>query len=273
MSVKKALATLPLVLNACGGDGDSDPEYTPNEPGKGIWNGGFSAEPISVSGASGAVPSEELAKIDFVGLGVFTSSGRAFFYNVDQDILFANDLPGVTTVSSTHNLVYAPNIYTAGNVAGSVTFDGNPNISTSITGQYSGSISGHYGMNFDQQYFQAADLSRFTGQWTYTSPVGVWTLDFECVDPVCDNPGGFGIQTDGTSSCSGRGGLSIIGSGSKNEYDVSIVLEQCALDFDGNYYGAAAVIDGTASNNTLLIGFTNSNDVGDHGFFLKPVKN
>jgi len=273
MSVKKALAALPLVLNACGGgEGDDSPDYTPNDPGKGIWKGGFSAEPISVSGASGAVPSAELAKITAAGLGLFTSSGRAFFYNELDDVLFANDLPGVTTTGSTHNLVYAPNIYTAGNSTGSVTFDGNPNISTSITGQYSGPITGHYGMNFDQKYFQAANFSHFTGIWTYTSPVGVWTLDFDC--PSCTNDGVFSISTDGSSSCTGLGGLSKIDAGSKNEYDVSINLTSCATTgFVDVYYGAAALIDGTSANNTLLIGFTNSTNGGDHGFFLKPVKN
>ena len=273
MSVKKALATLPLVLNACGGgDGDSDPDYTPNEPGKGIWEGGFSAEAISVSGASGAVPQSELDKIDQAGLGLFTSSGRAFFYNEDADVLFADDEPGVVTIGSTHNLVYAPSIYSVGNRTGSVTFDGNPNISTSITGQYSGPITGHYGMNFDQKYFQAANLSQFSGQWTYTSPVGVWTLDFNC--PTCSTAGVFSISTDGSSSCTGLGGLSIIGAGSKNEYDVSINLQSCGnTNFTDVYYGAAAVIDGAVANNTLMLGFTNSTNGGDQGFFLKAVKN
>jgi len=273
MSVKKALAALPLVLNACGGgDGDDTPDYTPNEPGQGIWKGGFSAEPISTSGASGAVPSEELAKIDADGLGVFTSSGRAFFYDELNDVLFGNDLPGVITTGSTHNLVYAPTIYTAGNSTGSVTFDGNPNISTSITGQYSGSITGHYGMNFNQKYFQAASFSHFTGIWTYTSPVGVWTLDFDC--PTCSSDGVFSISTDGSSSCTGLGGLSKIGDGSKNEYNVSINLTVCLnTSFVDVYYGAASLVDGAGTNDTLLIGFTNSSNGGNHGFFLKPVKN
>jgi len=277
MSVKKALATLPLILNACGGgDGDNTPDYTPNEPGQGIWKGGFNAEPISISGASGAVPSDELANIDEVGLGVFTSgtgtnNNRAFFYNEDADMLFANDEPGVTTIGSTHNLVYAPDIYQAGNRTGSVVFDGNPNISTSITGQYGDVPTGHYGMNFNQKYFQAANPSQFTGVWSYSSTVGVWTLDFECADSRCANPGVFGIVTDSTSSCAGIGGLSIIGDGSKNEYNVSVVLETCGnTSFNGNYHGVAAVIDGAETNNTLLIGFTDS---ADHGFFLKPVKN
>lgn len=281
MSVKKALATLPLVLNACGGgNGDSDPGYTPNEPGQGIWKGGFSAgDPISVSGASGAVPSEELAKIDEAGLGVFTSSTsannrRAFFYNEDADILFAFDEPGVIDSGSAYNLVYTPYTYTAGINTGSVNFEGNPNISTSITGQTTGTTNTYYGMNFDSQYFEAADLGQFTGQWTYSSAVGVWTLDFECADTACNTAGVFGIVTDGTSSCTGLGGLSTIGDGSKNEYLVSIQLSGCGTAaFNDNYYGVASVIDGTAPNNTILMGFTNSSNGGTHGFFLKAVKN
>jgi len=269
MSIKKALATLPLVLNACGGgDGDSDPDYTPNEPGKGIWKGGFSAGAISVSGASGAVPQSELDNIDQVGLGLFTSNGRAFFYNEDADVLFANDEPGILDSGSSYNLVYAPDIYTAGNKSGTVTFDGNPNISTSITGQYSGPINGYYGMNFDQKYFQAASFSHFTGSWSFATPsVGVWTLDFgSSVDGL------FTIMSDGSSSCSGNGGLFKIGDGSKNEYDVIIQLTSCTnSNFDGNYYGAAALTDGVASNDTIIMGFV-KND-GNRAFFLKPAKN
>jgi len=273
MSVKRALATLPLVLNSCGGsDGDSGPDYTPNEPGKGIWEGGFSAGAISVSGASGAVPQSELDNIDQAGLGLFTSSGRAFFYNQDADVLFANDDPGILQSGSTYNLVYAPDTYTAGNKSGTVTFDGNPNISTSITGQYGPAPTGYYGMNFNQEYFEAANLSQFTGVWTYTSPVGVWTLDFECVDTLCNNPGVFGITTDGSSSCTGLGGLTVIGDGSKNEYDLSIQLSGCQnSNFDGNYYGATALIDGATANNTIIMGFV-KND-GNRAFFLKAVKN
>jgi len=265
MSVKKALATLPLVLNSCGGgDGDSGPDYTPNKPGQGIWEGGFSAGAISVSGASGAVPQSELDNIDQEGLGLFTSSGRAFFYNQDADTLFANDDPGITTIGSTHNLVYAPSIYTAGNKNGEVTFDGNPNISTSITGQYGPAPTGYYGMNFDQKYFQPANFAHFPGVWSYNSSVGDWTLTFS-------TDGTFDISSNGASSCVGNGGLFKIGDGSKNEYDVIIQFTSCGSTFAGNYYGVASLIDGTTTNNTILMGIV-KND-GNHAFFLKPVKN
>ena len=170
-------------------------------------------------------------------------------------------------------MVYAPDVYQAGNKIGTVTFEGNPNISTSITGQYSTTVTGHYGMNFNQKYFQAANLSLFTGQWTYSSPVGVWTLDFEC-PTNCSTEGVFSISTDGTSSCTGLGGLSLIGDGSRNEYHVSINLTICGnTNFVSTYYGVASVIDGTVANDTILMGFTNSTNGGDRGFFLKPVKN
>jgi len=277
MSVKKALATLPLVLNSCGGgDGDSGPDYTPNEPGKGIWEGGFSAQPLCTTcGSSGAIPPDELSKIESIGLALYTNSTYApnktpvFFYNEDDDILFANAIPGI--VPSTNQLIYAPDIYQNGNNIRSVSFDGKAVISSRIDGRYlDGVVEVHFGVNFDQKYFQAANLSQFNGQWTYTSSVGVWTLDFDC--PTCSTAGVFSISTDGSSSCTGLGGLSLIGTGSKNEYDLSISLSSCGnSDFDGGYYGVASVLDGISANNTIVMGFTSGN--GNHGFFLKPVKN
>ena len=266
MTVKKMLATLPLVLNACGGEEETS--YTPNEPGQGIWEGAISADVINSStSASGAVSTFEATSA--TGLLVYSSyitrnnydGYRAFFYKDDDGSLFTNDSPGVAN----NNLIFAPDVYKNGVQAGGVAFDGTTATSTSIYGQYLGYAAGNYVMLFDQAYFRGADLARLTGTWNYTPPaendIGDWSLSFL-------SDGSFTISSTISASCSGNGAFFIIGDGSKNEYDVSIVLSNCGA-FDGAYYGLAATIDTVSQNDTISMAFYNA----DNGFFLKPTKN
>ena len=260
------LAALPLVLNACAGEDDAN--YTSNEPGQGIWDGAMSADVINSStSASGAISTFEATSA--TGLGVYSSyitrndynGYRAFFYKDDDGTLFTNDSPGVVL----NILTYAPDIYRNGNQVGSVRFDGNAYTSTSIEGSYRDSAAGNYVMLFDQAYFRGGDLTRLTGVWDYASispnDIGSWTL-------TVASDGSFDIVSTIQPSCVGNGAFFVIGDGSKNEYDISILLSNCGT-FDGAYYGLAATIDTVSQNDTLSMAFYNL----DHGFFLKPIKN
>jgi len=269
MSVKKALAALPLVLNACGGgDGDDTPDYTPNEIGQGIWNGGFSATTINTtSSASGSVSTFEPTAV--TGIGLYSSyitrnnydEKRAFFFKEDDGTLFTNDYPGIVN----NILVSGPSIYRSGNTTGSVSINANAYISTSISGSYTGSINGYYVMLFDQKYFRGANLASLAGNWNYTPPssnaVGDWQFSV-------NSDGTFTIISTVVTSCTGNGAFFTIGDGSKNEYDVSVLLSDCGA-FNGGYRGLAATIDTSVQNDTLIMALYNA----DHGFFLKPVKN
>lgn len=268
MTVKKILATLPLVLNACAGD--DEVTYTPNEPGQGIWEGAISAEAISTTtSASGAVSTFESTSA--TGLGIYSSfirrnnidyGYRAFFYKEDDGTLFTNDAPGVAN----NNLIFAPDIYRNGSLGGSVIFEGNPYISTSIEGNYRDSAQGNYVMLFDQAYFRGGDLARLTGAWNYTTTpvngIGNWQLEV-------DADGSFVITSTLIPSCSGIGAFYIIGDGSKNEYDVSILLNGCGATYNASYQGLAATIDTVSQNDTISMAFYNN----EHGFYIKPIKN
>jgi hypothetical protein len=260
MSVKKILATLPLVLNACGSE-DASTDYTPNELGQGIWEGGFSASVISTSGSSGAVPSSELTKIQASGVGLFTTDKRAFFYNEDNDTLFANDTPGFVN----HNLSYSPDYYQNGNVLNTITFSGNAYISTSITGGYQeggGGISGYYVMLFDDKYFRGANLTRLQASWSYTdsNSGAVWDLSIQA-------NGSFTLTSTIVSGCTGAGSFSTIDT-AKNEYAISVTLDSNCYPYNGSYQGLAATIDTNVTNDTILMAIYNA----DHGFFMKPQK-
>lgn len=257
MSVKKILATLPLVLNACGSE-ESSTDYTPNELGQGIWDGGFSASVISTSGSSGAVPSSELAKIESPGVGLFTTDSRAFFYKEDSGTLFTNDTPGFVG----NNLSYSPDYYINGNVQNTLTFNGNAYISTSITGGYQqggGGISGYYVMLFDDKYFRGANLTRLQGIWSYSGDNN-WNL-------IIQADGSMTLTSDIAAACTGSGAFSTIDA-SKNEYALSVTLNNDCYPFHGSYSGLAATIDTTSQNDTILMAIYNA----DNGFYMKPIK-
>lgn len=261
MKVKNALAALPLVLNACGGE-ESSGDFTPNEPGFGIWEGGFSANSIAASGPSGSIPSEELDQVESQGIGLYTSNNRVFFYKEDDRTLFTRALSGITTIGSTHNLVYSPDIYRDGNLIGTVDFDGNPYISTSITGRYEGSISGYYGMQFNSKYSSGANLSVLEGNWLYAGPTFNWNL-------IILANGDFSGTSSIDASCSINGKFTMIENSSKNEYAIdNVQLSNCA-GRDGTYKGLAAIIDSdTGVNDIIIMAIYNF----DNGFFMKPVK-
>jgi len=264
MSVKKALATLPLVLNACGGgEGDDTPDGDTPQPGHGIWEGAISAGAITTTtSSSGVVDTSDSVFSSSRGVGLYTSDNRAFFYKEDDGTLFANDLPGIFN----NNLSFSPDIYRFGNVTGSVIFDGNPYVYTSIQGQYGTSITGNYVLSFDQKYLQEANLATLTGTWGYTSPaenpIGDWVFAVAA-------DGTFTITSNIEVSCSGIGYFTLIGDGSKNEYYLpSVRLDSCGT-FTGFYKGIAATIDTSVQNDTIIMSIYNN----DHGFFLKPAKN
>lgn len=263
MSVKKALAALPLVLNACGGgEGDAPAGNTP-QPGHGMWKGAISAGVISTTtSSSGVVNTDDAVFTDSAGIGLYTSDNRAFFYKEDDGTLFANDLPGIFN----NNLSFSPDTYRFGSLTGSVIFDGNPYVYTSIQGQYGTSISGNYVLSFNDQYLRGASLSTLTGSWGYMSPaenaIGDWVF------AVAAN-GTFTITSNVVASCSGEGSFTLIGDGSKNEYYLpSVSLVNCG-SFTGTYKGIAATTDTNSQNDTIIMSIYNA----DHGFFLKPVKN
>lgn len=256
MSIKKVLATLPLVLNACAPE-DSSPDYIPNALGQGIWEGGFGAQPISTSGSSGAVPSAELNKIDETGVGLFTTDKRVFFYNEVSQILFTNDIPGFVN----NNLSYSPDYYLNGIAQNTVTFSGNAFISTSITGGYQqggGGISGYYVMQFNDKYFRGASLNRLQGTWSFAGNAN-WDL-------IIQSDGNFTLSSDISASCAGAGAFSTIDT-SKNEYAISLTLSSCS-PYNGTYTGLAATVDAGSTNDALLMAIYNSSN----GFYMKPIK-
>ena len=260
MKVKSALAALPLVLNACGSE-EASTNYTPNELGQGIWEGGFSNSPITVSSASGSVTQTELTQIEQSGVGLYTSDNRAFFYNIDDEILFTYDTPGI----GISGLSYSPFYYTDGDARNTVSFNGTPTISTSIIGNYSGDINANYVLVFDDKYFQGADLNRLVGMWSYTevSSGYEWNLDIA-------SDGGFTGTMSRVTGCTFSGDFSTIDP-TKNEYGISVTLDINCAPYDGTYTGLAATIDTDDINDTLLIAIYQPN-FGDHGFFMKPVK-
>lgn len=217
MKVKRALAALPLVLNACGGDNSPSSNYTPNELGQGIWKGGFSSSPITVASASGSVTQNELTQIEKEGVGLFTTDNNVFFYNVVDDILFThtgNQGPGFFS----GNLVYSPTYYSAGNDVNTVSIDGNANISTSIIGQISSPIPASYVMIFDNSYFRGADLSRLSGRWSYSGPNGDWVLNIS-------SSGAFYGTSTKISGCTFSSGAFSLIDFTKNEYAISVTLD------------------------------------------------
>lgn len=255
MKVKSALAALPLVLNACGSE-ESSTNFTPNELGQGIWEGGFSNSPITVSSPSGAVTQTELTQIEKAGVGLYTTDDKVFFYNVDDDVLFTYDSPGIYN----GNLIYSPYYYTNGYARNIVSFDGNPNISTSILGNYSGDINGNYVMVFDEKYFRGADLSRLVGDWSYSGTNGEWDLSIGA-------DGSFDGVTTKVAGCTFSGDFSTIDT-SKNEYSITVTLDPNCSPYHGSYDGLAGTIDTNGTNDTLLMAIYNI----DNGFFMKPEK-
>ena len=255
MKLKHALATLPLVLNACGGE-ESSTDYTPNELGQGIWEGGFGSIPVTNASASGAVPPSDLTKIQKAGVGLYTSDKRVFFYNVEDKILFTNDTPGLVG----NNLYYSPDYYINGSALDTINFTSSAYISTSILGGYSGGVSGTYIMLFDDKYFRGADLVRLQGSWNYSDDFGGWSIS------VASN-GDFTATLSSISSCAISGMFSTIDA-SKNEYAIDNVVFSNCDSYNGSYTGLAATVDTNSENDTLLMAIYNA----DNGFFLKPVK-
>lgn len=256
MKVKSALAALPLVLNACGGENSSD--VTPNELGQGIWEGGFSSTPISVSSASGTVSESELTKIEKTGVGLYTTNKKVFFYNIDDDILFTNADPGFFN----SNLYYSPDYYINGNIQPTtIIFNGNAYVSTSIVGGVSSPLDGNYVMIFDNKYFRGADLNRLMGNWSYSGANGDWNL-------AINSDGSFTGGSTKVAGCTLDGAFSIIDA-SKNEYNVDVTLHLNCAPYDGSYTGLAATVDSVSGvNDTILMAIYNSNN----GFFMKPEK-
>lgn len=255
MKVKSALATLPLVLNSCGGDEEQSYGFTPNEIGQGIWVGAFSAGTISTStSASGSVSSFE--PTESKGIGLYTSDKRVFFYNEDDAILFTHDTPGIVQ----HNMYYSPDYYLNGNIQSTVSFDGNVYISTSVAGEYKGAINGNYVMLFDKKYFRGADLNRLAGDWSYTHDSVNWNLR------ILSN-GSFTGTSSISTSCAITGEFFTVDT-SKNEYGLQNVSLSNCTGYDGDYVGLAATVDTNSQNDTLIMAIYNSNN----GFFLKPVK-
>ncbi|MDH5516805.1 MAG: hypothetical protein OEY36_03170 [Gammaproteobacteria bacterium] len=260
MKINKLLSALPLVLNACADE--SAPAATQNNIAAGVWKGAFSAGTISTTtSGSGAVSTFEAT--ESAGLGVYSSDNRVFFYNESEEILFANDTPGVLNA----NLYYSPDYYLSnGNNAGSITsFDGNPYTYTSISGAYSGAINGNYVMLFDQRYLRGADLNRLQGNWHYSNAIGDWAFAVQA-----DGSFSATLNLNAASICEISGEFSII-DGDKNEYAVdNVSLSNCG-SYDGNYTGLATTTDSIAGlelNDSVLMAIYNT----DHGFFLKPLK-
>lgn len=259
MKVKNALAALPLVLNACGGE-ESSSNFTPNELGQGIWEGGFSNSPIAITSGSGSVTQNELTQIEQPGVGLYTSDNKVFFYDIDNDILYTNDSPGFVG----QNIIFGPNYYISGTESGTTSFDGNAYISTKIKGNISAPFNSDYLMVFDDKYFRGADLSRLTGDWSYSGSNGVWDLAI-----TADGSFTGTFDTPSAPTCAiSSGAFSIINTGSKNEYSVVVTLDGNCGSFTGSYNGLAATIDTNNANDTLSMAIYNI----DNGFYMKPVK-
>lgn len=262
MKVKNVLATLPLVVAACGGE-ESNDNLHDNEPGFGIWNGEFSSGVIdAVSGASGQVSNYSPTSSN--GVGLYTSDNRAFFYT---DLYGGVAFIGQPGVSLTYNLIFNPEIYINGsNTDNTSDFStGQAWTSHRLFGAYDGYLNGSYVLLFDDDYLQAADLNHLAGSWTESSPkpavtgVGAWNFDIQ-------SNGGFSVTTE---SCSGVGNFTTIDP-TKNEYDVDLTLSNCSNSaHNGTYNGIAATIETNSANDTILMMIYDSN----YSFFLKPLKN
>jgi len=256
MKIKNALATLPLTLNACGGDGETI-SFSANKLGQGIWQGGFSSQPLTITSASGSISQTELTKIEKSGFGVFTTDNRAFFYNIDDDILFANDTAGFVGSS----IIFSPAYYLAGVSYSRVNFSASAYNSASILGEIPSPINDNFAMVFDTKYFRGANLQWLAGNWSY-SGVNNWSLTIQA-------DGSF----TGTSSipvavsCTLSGAFSTIDSG-KNEYAITVTLNPDCAPYAGSYQGLAATIDASSENDTLIMAIYNA----DYGFFMKPLK-
>lgn len=260
MKVKSALATLPLVMNSCGGGDEQLYGFTPNEIGQGIWVGGFSSSPITVTSASGAVTETEQDQIEKEGVGLFTTSKKVFFYNVVDDVLFTNS-GGNEPGFNGKNLIYSPLYFKGGNDVDTIKFDGNAYISTSLIGQVPSPLNSNYLMTFDDSYFRNASLNRLAGNsWAYSGPNGDWSLDIQA-------DGAFTGTSTKVPSCTFSGAFSTIDT-SKNEYTIALTLDANCSPYDGLYTGLAATVDTTTTNDTIIMAIYNTNN----GFFLKPVK-
>ena len=256
MKLKNTLATLPLVLNACGSD-ESSSGFSPEDPAQGLWTGGFSSTPITTTSASGAISSTEISSIEKAGVALYTSDKRVFFYDISSDILFANDIPGYFG----QIIYYSPNYFVNSVSNDKVAMDGNVYTATSILGAISSPLSGNYAMVFDDKYFRGADLNRLSGGWFYAGPAGNWNISVL-------SDGSFTATLSSISSCVVSGIFSTIDT-RYNEYAIdNISFESCG-GYDGNYSGLAATIDTSQQNDTLLMAVFNT----DHGFFMQPVKN
>lgn len=260
MKIKNALAALPLALNACGGSEESSPDYTPNEPGFGIWEGAISSSLInSTTSSSGGVATIEPTSA--TGVGLYTSDNRAFFFKDDSQTLFTRG----SAIVSGGVLYSTPYTFVNGVETGRVNFtSGDVYTSTSIKGLYSplslGSISGNFVMLFDDKYFRGADLNRLAGTWSYTHSNGNWNL-------IIQADGSFTGTSTRVASCTLSGAFSTIDT-SKNEYVISATLDSNCSPYNGSYQGLAATIDTNTENDTLLMAIYNSS----HGFFMKPTK-
>ena len=254
MKIKNALATLPLTLNACGGDSETT-SFSANRLGQGIWQGGFSSQPLSITSASGSISQTELTKIEKTGVGVFATNNRAFFYNEVDDILFANDEAGFVG----NSISYSPVYYIAGTSYSRVNFSATAYNSASILGEIPSPISDNFAMVFDTGYFRGANLQRLAGDWAFSG----------------SNNGSLTIQADGSftgsssivTSCTLSGAFSTIDSG-KNEYAISVTLNPDCAQYAGSYQGLAATVDTSSENDTLIMAIYNAN----YGFFIKPLK-
>lgn len=261
MKVKNALAALPLVLNACGSE-ESSTNFTPNELGQGIWEGGFSNSPITITSGSGSVTQTELTQIEQPGVGLYTSDNKVFFYDIDNDILYTNDSPGFVG----KNIIFGPHYYISGNEIGTTEFDGNAYISTKIKGSINTPFDSDYLMVFDDKYFRGADLNWLEGMWSYTevSSNYEWNLDIA-------SDGSFTGTTDKVIGCTFSGAFSTIDS-AKNEYSILVTLAGNCAPHNGSYTGLAATIDTVITNDTLLMAIYEHGSASDNGFFMKPVK-
>jgi len=254
MKIRNALATLPLTLNACGGDSDTV-SFSANSLGQGIWQGGFSSQPLTITSASGSISQTELTKIEKTGVGVFASNNKAFFYNIDDDVLYANDTAGFIGSS----IIYSPVYYLSGTAYSRVSFSGSAYNSASILGEIASPISDNFAMVFESKYFRGANLQRLTGDWSF-SGVNNWSLRIEA-------DGSFTGTSSVVTSCTLSGAFSIIDSG-KNEYAISVTLNPDCAPYSGSYQGLAATIDTSNENDTLIMAIYNA----DYGFFMSPLK-
>ena len=251
-NIAKALAGLPLVLSGCGGGGSgSDPAAdTPAvldiSQYKGTWSNDQVQTFTTASGNSISFGSS---------VSLATSNDRLAY--------MTGDFKAIVIDPSTNTGHY----YSAFTYIDSVNININQNASN-LALSFNNSAREIYGtiqVSRDSNYSRTASLAKLAGTWNdhYYTNYGAWTFNINA-------DGSFTGDSMG-QSCHAEGDFSVIDT-SANEYQVTMVISNCASTVTGTYTGIAYTDTTTIEDDTLIIMTSNGTGSGSRFFGFKPEK-